>query len=71
LGGELLLVDPRYTSQKCSACGHTEEQNRKSQSEFHCLRCGHEENADVNAAKNVLAVGHTVLSLHPEAALAA
>lgn len=71
LSGELLLVDPRYTSQECSSCHHTEEGNRKSQAEFACLRCGHKENADVNAAKNVLAAGHAVLSLHSEAALAA
>ena len=71
IGGELLLVDPRYTSQECSKCHHIEEGNRKSQAEFVCLRCGHEENADVNAAKNILAAGHAVLSLHPEAALAA
>jgi putative transposase len=71
LGGELLLVDPRYTSQKCSSCGHTEKENRLSQAHFACLQCGHKENADVNAAKNVLAAGHAVLSLSSEVALAA
>ena len=71
LGGELMLVNPQYTSQKCSTCHHIEEGNRKSQAQFFCLRCGHEENADVNAAKNILAVGLTVLSLNPEAAKAA
>ena len=71
LGGELLLVDARYTSQKCSSCGHTEKDNRLSQAQFACVRCGHSENADINAAKNVLAAGHAVLSLQPEVALAA
>jgi putative transposase len=71
LGGELLLVDARHTSQKCSKCGHAEKENRLSQGQFACLQCGHKENADINAAKNVLAAGHAVLSLHPEAALAA
>lgn len=71
LGGELLLVDPRYTSQKCSSCGHTEKDNRMSQAEFAFMRCGFRENADVNAAKNVLVAGHAVLSLQPEVALAA
>ena len=70
-GGELLLVDPRYTSQKCSSCGHTEKNNRLSQARFACVECGFRENADINAAKNVLAAGHAVLSLNPEAALAA
>ena len=71
LGGELLLVDPKYTSQKCSSCGHTEKDNRISQASFVCLKCEHKENADINAAKNVLAAGHAVLSLSPEVALAA
>jgi putative transposase len=46
-------VDPRYTSQRCSACGHTERANRVSQSEFLCRKCGYCAHADVNAAKNV------------------
>jgi putative transposase len=32
--------------------------NRRTQSAFICLTCGHAENADVNAAKNILAAGH-------------
>ena len=71
LGGDLLLVDPRYTSQKCSKCCYTDKENRLSQAQFACMRCGHKENADINAAKNVLAAGHAVLSLNPEVALAA
>jgi transposase len=47
------VVDPRYTSQRCFACGHIERANRKSQSEFLCCSCGHTAHADVNAAKNV------------------
>lgn len=31
-------------------CGYTHADNRPSQSEFHCLGCGHTENADENAA---------------------
>ena len=37
-------------------------QNRKSQADFHCIQCGHQDNADVNAAKNILARGHRVLA---------
>ncbi|MEW6422977.1 MAG: zinc ribbon domain-containing protein, partial [Deinococcota bacterium] len=40
--------------QRCSKCGHTEKANRRSQSLFVCVSCGHEANADHNAAKNVL-----------------
>ena len=57
-GGELIKVNPAYTSQKCSACGHTHADNRKSQAAFACLGCGHKDNADSNAARNILAAGH-------------
>jgi IS605 OrfB family transposase len=56
-GGELVEVDYRYTSQTCSCCGHTAKENRPSQAVFSCLACGHTQNADVNAAKNILTAG--------------
>lgn len=56
-GGHLELVNPQYTSQKCSKCGHTEKDNRTSQAKFECKNCGHTENADINAAKNILEAG--------------
>ena len=52
-GGVLALVPPQYTSQKCSECGHVDADNWPSQSVFHCKACGHTENADTNAAKNI------------------
>jgi len=58
-GGMLAEVDSRYTSQRCSCCGYTAKGNRPSQAVFKCQECGHEEHADVNAAKNVLTVGQT------------
>lgn len=58
-GGMLVEVNPRYTSQTCSSCGHTAKENRVSQDEFRCEACSHEENADVNAAKNIRTVGQT------------
>lgn len=48
-------INGAYTSQKCRICGHTDEDNRVIQSEFLCLRCGHHENADLHAAKNIAA----------------
>ena len=47
------FVDPRYTSQKCNKCGQIDRGNRATQSGFTCLSCGHSDNADVNAAKNI------------------
>ena len=46
-------VSPAYTSQRCNACGHTERGNRSGES-FLCRSCGHANNADINAAKNIL-----------------
>jgi putative transposase len=56
-GGQLIKVDPRYTSQECNECGHISKENRKSQDKFVCTACGHSANADVNASKNILARG--------------
>jgi len=66
-GGEVAYVDARYTSQKCSECGYTSKKNRKTQAQFRCLKCGHEEDADLNASKNILAAhleaaGHAVIA---------
>ena len=61
-GGMLVEVNPRHTSQRCSCCGHTAKENRLSQAIFKCLACGYEENADVNAAKNIKTVGQTGLA---------
>jgi IS605 OrfB family transposase len=46
-------VDPSYTSQRCSKCGHTERGNRPKQERFCCRKCGYEVHADYNAAKNI------------------
>lgn len=46
-------VNPAYSSQTCSGCGFVAKANRKSQSKFSCRSCGHEINADVNAARNL------------------
>lgn len=52
-GVPLQLVDPRNTSRTCSACGHCEKANRKSQESFLCQRCGFALHADYNAAINI------------------
>jgi IS605 OrfB family transposase len=52
-GIPVVQVDPRYTSQTCPECGHCERSNRKSQSEFRCKRCGHEQHADIVGARNI------------------
>ena len=56
-GGIVVAIAPRYTSQTCSRCGHCAKESRQSQSEYLCVSCGYEANADVNAARNILAAG--------------
>lgn len=53
-GGQVIEVDPRDTSRRCSSCGHVARENRESQAVFLCKKCGHEDNADHNAAVNIL-----------------
>jgi putative transposase len=57
-GGQVILVNPAYTSRTCRVCAHECAENRQSQSSFICVACGHTEHADVHAAKNSLAAGH-------------
>ncbi len=62
-GGLLIKVNPRYTSQTCFKCKHVAKENRRTQAKFECVECGYIANADVNAARNILAAGHAVLSV--------
>jgi len=53
--GRVERVNPAYTSQTCSVCGHCSPANRESQAVFRCVACGHHAHADVNAAVNIAA----------------
>ena len=46
-------VQASYTSKMCPICGCIEDENRSSQETFECIECGHKDNADFNAAKNI------------------
>lgn len=61
-GGFVVAVDPRNTSRTCLACGNVSSENRRTQERFECVECGYAENADLNAARNILAAGHAVLA---------
>ncbi|MFB9623566.1 zinc ribbon domain-containing protein, partial [Nonomuraea helvata] len=56
-GVAIIHVDPSYTSQQCSACGHVDKNNRPDQETFSCTSCGFAEHADVNAARNIASRG--------------
>ena len=62
VNGIVIAVDPKNTSRMCSACGHTAKENRRTQADFICMACGHTDDADVNAAINILRAGHARLA---------
>ena len=64
-GRTWIEVDPRHTSDRCEACRHEARENRVSQAEFACQRCGHTAPADEHAARNILRAG---LALHAQVA---
>jgi putative transposase len=57
--GRMEKINPAFTSQRCSACGHVDANSRESHARFVCTACGYAGNADVNAARNI-AAGHAV-----------
>lgn len=60
--GKLVVeVAPHHTSQECAQCGHTHPNNRRSQAEFVCQRCGHTDNADHNAGRNIARRGVSLI----------
>jgi putative transposase len=54
-GSRLVLVDPRYTSQRCSGCGERVPKTLAVRT-HHCPSCGLVLDRDENAAKNILAL---------------
>ena len=61
-GGMVITVPARNTSRTCNVCGYVASENRKTQAVFKCTTCGHEANADMNAACNILRAGHARLA---------
>lgn len=57
----VVKVNPAYTSQKCSKCGHTCKENRRTQSLFECVKCNFTMNADLQACYNILELGQQLI----------
>ena len=51
-GKKLYRVDPRHTSQTCSKCRHVDKESRNGE-KFICTNCGHIDDANLQAARNV------------------
>jgi putative transposase len=63
-GKTLVPVNPAYTSQDCSQCGHR-ECKPLSQCVHQCVYCGLTLDRDHNAALNILRLGQQSLGLVP------
>ncbi len=60
-GRNLVKIDQWFPSSKrCGNCGHIVDRLPLNIREWDCPKCGSHHDRDVNAAKNILAVGHTV-----------
>jgi putative transposase len=51
-GKKLYRVDPRHTRQTCSKCRHVDKESRNGE-KFICTNCGHIDDANLQAARNV------------------
>jgi len=50
------------SSKTCSSCGHLHDSMPLNIRNFSCEKCHAEHDRDINAAKNILTVGHTELA---------
>ena len=54
----VILVDPKYTSQRCPKCGHIHKLNRNKKTHiFTCRKCGYQSNDDRIGAMNLYRKG--------------
>ncbi len=56
VGKSVVLVDPRYTSQRCNNCGFIDKSNR-NKGVFHCVSCSFHSSSDLNASINISQIG--------------
>jgi IS605 OrfB family transposase len=61
-GVPVRFVDPRNTSRRCPACGHTEKGNRPDQATFLCKSCGLAGLADLIPARNLSVLGRAAVN---------
>ena len=64
LGLIVAEVDPRFSSQQCSCCGHIDKASRDKE-RFLCTECGYVEDADIQASLNLLNRGLKTLGISP------
>lgn len=67
--GFLIKVAPKNTSGRCPKCSYIDKDNRMTQANFVCEKCGYSDNADVVGAMNVLRAGLAKLRSEPNQVL--
>ncbi len=65
---EFVEVNEKYTTQMCSCCGEISANSPKGRAgleirEWTCALCGTKHDRDINAAKNILRLGHQTLAV--------
>ena len=60
-GNRTILVDPAYTSQRCSGCHSMNTERVRGW--FHCFDCGIQLNSHLNASRNIRELGISVVPL--------
>jgi putative transposase len=53
-GKLVIFVVAKNTSRTCPKCRHVSKENRVTQADFLCVKCGHADHADTNAAVEIL-----------------
>ena len=53
----IVKVNPKNTSKMCSKCGNIKEKLSLKEREYRCESCGFTTDRDINAAKNIKALG--------------
>ena len=65
---EFVEVNEKYTTQMCSCCGEISANSPKGRADlgirgWTCALCGTVHDRDINAAKNILRLGHQTLAV--------
>ena len=61
-GINVMYVDPRYTSQTCSACWQL---GKRTKHRFVCPHCGLRAHSDLNASRNLQGLGYQLITQGP------
>lgn len=66
-GTPIYSIDSKLSGQRCAACDHTDQANRKNQPVFTCQVCGHTNHDDANTAANFAAAARVAWQEEPGA----